>query len=202
MNYNYDFNVENLPTNSAIPEGLLKFLVGSMVVITAMVIICAIIIIIAQVKMFKKGKQPGWAAIVPFYNQYIHCKMVGVNPWWVLISVVASFVAEVPYVGAIISLVVTIYFEILLGVSTARAFGKDDAFAVGLILLPVVFYPIIGFGKAEYVGAGNPMNDFVFKKGEEIVNSTGNSNKKFCPHCGTKMNNDSKFCPSCGKEVK
>lgn len=193
--------INNVP-NNAIPEGFLKFLVGSMVVISAIVIIVAIIIIVAQVKMFKKGKQPGWAAIVPIYNQYILCKMVGVNPWWILIVFIGSFVGQIPYVGSLIYLAIAVYFEILVGVSTARAFGKSDSFAVGLILLPVVFYPILGFGKAEYVGDDNPMNDFVFKKGEEIVKSTGNSNKKFCPHCGAQMNNDSKFCPSCGKEVK
>ncbi len=200
MEYNIDnFDFERFLTNADIPQGFVNFLMGAIIVFSVMVVICAVLILVAQIKMFKKGNQPGWAAIVPFYNQYVQCKMVGVNPWWILIVIIASFVGEVPFVGGLISAAVSIYFAILLGVSTARAFGKDDAFAAGLILLPVVFYPIIGFGKAEYVGDGNPMNDFVFKKAEEVVS---NKNQKFCPHCGAKMNNDSKFCPSCGKEVE
>ena len=208
MDYNIEgvnpenFNIEKYFSSADASQGILNFLAGTMIAIGVIIVICAIIIIVAEVKMFKKGKQPGWAAIVPFYNQYVLCKMVGVNPWWVLITVVASFIGEVPYVGTIILLAVSIYYAILTGVSTARAFGKDDAFAVGLILLPVVFYPILGFGKAEYVGADNPMNDFVFKKGEEIVKNGNNANKKFCPHCGAQMNIESKFCPNCGKEVE
>lgn len=170
------------------------------VVFLLVILIIAIFIIIAQWKMFKKGNQPGWAVLIPFYNQYIQCKMVGVNPWWILITVIASLLSSIPVLGGLLSAAISIYFAILLGVSTARAFGKDDAFAVGLILLPVVFYPILGFGKAEYKGSDNPMNDFVFKKAEEITGKS--SSQKFCPHCGAKMNENSKFCPSCGKEVE
>ena len=204
-NFNLDGFLESIGEGktidgSTIPEGLAHFLLGSVIVISVIVIICAILVLVAQIMMFKKGKKPGWAAIVPFYNQVVQCQMVGISPWWVLIIFVSGMLQAVPVIGSLLSLAVSIYFMILLGVSTARAFGKDDAFAVGLILLPFVFYPILGFGKAEYVGDGNPMNDFVFKKADEVLHT--NSNKKFCPHCGAQMNNDSKFCPSCGKEVE
>lgn len=200
MEYNIDnIDLERFLTNSDIPQGFANFLMGTIIVFSVIVVICAVLILVAQIKMFKKGNQPGWAAIVPFYNQYVQCKMVGVNPWWILIVIGASFLGGIPVIGSLLTMAVSLYFTILLGVSTARAFGKDDAFAIGLILLPIVFYPILGFGKAEYKGADNPMNDFVFKKAEETINKT---NSKFCPHCGSKMNKDSKFCPSCGKEVE
>jgi len=32
----------------------------------------------------------------------------------------------------------------------ARRFGKGGLFAVGLIFLPFVFYPILAFGSASY----------------------------------------------------
>lgn len=204
-NFNLDGFLESVGEGktidgSAIPEGLAHFLIGSVIVISVIVIICAILVLIAQIMMFKKGKKPGWAAIVPFYNQVVQCQMVGISPWWVLIVFVAGMLGEIPVIGSLLSLAASIYFMILLGVSTARAFGKSDSFAVGLILLPVVFYPILGFGKAEYVGNDNPMNDIIFKKAEEVLKTNSNSNKKFCPHCGTEMKSDSKFCPSCGKE--
>ena len=207
------YNIENFDLDSFLesfnngtvsgtqmPSGVSNFLVGFLIAISVIIVICAVVILVAQIMMFKKGKKPGWAAIVPFYNQVVQCQMVGVSPWWVLIVFVGGMLSSIPTVGNLISLAVSVYFMILLGVSTARAFGKDDSFAVGLILLPIVFYPILGFGKAEYVGDGNPMNDFVFKKAKEVVGN--NSNKKFCPHCGTQMNGDSKFCPSCGKEAE
>ena len=33
----------------------------------------------------------------------------------------------------------------------SKAFGKDTGFTVGLILLPFIFYPILGYGSAEYL---------------------------------------------------
>ncbi|MDR0369939.1 MAG: DUF5684 domain-containing protein [Candidatus Peribacteria bacterium] len=34
----------------------------------------------------------------------------------------------------------------------AKRFGKDIGYGFGLWLLPFVFYPILGFGDAEYQG--------------------------------------------------
>lgn len=205
MDYNIEgvnpenFNIEKYFSSADASQGILNFLAGAAIIFGIIVVIYAIIILVAEIKMFKKGKQPGWAAIIPIYNQYVLCKMVGVNPWWILIVFVSGMLSFIPVIGNLLSIAVSIYFAILTAVSTARAFGKEDTFAIGLILLPIVFYPIIGFGKAEYIGNSNPMKDIIFKKAEEVVNNT---NKKFCPHCGTQMNNNSKFCPNCGKEVK
>jgi len=39
----------------------------------------------------------------------------------------------------------------------AKSFGKDEGFTLGLIFLPFIFYPILGFGNAEDHGAaGKP----------------------------------------------
>ena len=56
-------------------------------VILAIVAFC----IIVKWKLFVKGNQPGWAALIPIYSDYILCKMVGVNPWWILIVYLSSF---------------------------------------------------------------------------------------------------------------
>jgi hypothetical protein len=34
----------------------------------------------------------------------------------------------------------------------ARNFGKSGAFVVGMIFLPFIFFPILGFGSATYRG--------------------------------------------------
>ena len=41
---------------------------------------------------------------------------------------------------------------IIVMIEISKAFGKTGGFAVGLILLPIVFWPILGFGKSKYVG--------------------------------------------------
>ena len=44
-------------------------------------------------------------------------------------------------------------FYIILCLDVAKRFGKGGGFAVGLILLPFIFFPILGFGSAQYQGA-------------------------------------------------
>ncbi len=39
----------------------------------------------------------------------------------------------------------------------SKSFGKDEAFTVGLVLLQIIFFPILGFGSAKYLGPyGDP----------------------------------------------
>jgi len=88
-------------------------------------------------KMFSKAGEPGWAAIVPIYNLIVMLKIAGKPLWWIILLIIP-----------IVSLVV----GIMVAVSLARAFGKGGGFAVGMIFLPFIFYPILGFGSATYVG--------------------------------------------------
>lgn len=86
---------------------------------------------------FAKAGQPGWAAIIPIYNLYILLKIVGRPAWWIIL-----------YIIPIADLVALI----IVSLDVAKSYGKSGGFAVGLILLPFVFYPILGFGSAQYVG--------------------------------------------------
>lgn len=92
-------------------------------------------------KIFTKAGQPGWAAIVPIYNTIVLLKIAGKPVWWFLLL----FIPLVNFVVAI-----------MLTVSLAKAFGKGVGFAVGLIILPFVFMPIMAFGDAQYEGAAQP----------------------------------------------
>lgn len=88
-------------------------------------------------KIFAKAGQPGWYAIIPIFNIFILLKIVG-RPWWWLILFL------IPFVGFIIAIIVTI--------DLAKSFGKGVGFAIGMILLGIIFYPILAFGSAEYQG--------------------------------------------------
>jgi hypothetical protein len=90
-------------------------------------------------KVFTKAGQPGWAALIPFYNAYILTKIAGRPGWWVLMLMI-------PFVN--------IAFGILLAVDIAKAFGQGAAFGVVLLfLLSGVGYLVLGFGNYRYVGA-------------------------------------------------
>lgn len=167
----------------------------------------AVIMIISEWKIFEKAEKPGWAAIIPVYNVITLCNVVGISPWWILIVVLSPILNIVPVLGALAKFAVIIYFQILLNVSLARAFKKEDGFAAGLILLPVVFYPILGFGKDNKFYGKNPMKDLLFDNLKENKNDSNvneaqyEETKKFCPSCGAKMEIDTKYCPKCGKEL-
>ncbi|MCC5951739.1 MAG: signal peptidase I [Acidimicrobiia bacterium] len=91
---------------------------------------------------FAKAGQPGWAAIVPIYNIYIWTKIVGREPWWIILLIIpcVNFVAMV-----------------VLSVDMAKSFGKDAAYGIGLWLLPFVFWPMLGFGSSQYRGPVGPL---------------------------------------------
>lgn len=100
-------------------------------------LVLVVFFIAVQWKIFVKAGQPGWAAIVPIYNLYIMLTIVGRPGWWLILYLI-------PCVNIIIS--------ILVSLDLARVFGKSSGFGVGLILLPIIFYPILAFGDAEYTG--------------------------------------------------
>jgi hypothetical protein len=96
-----------------------------------------ILMIAAWWKIFAKAGQPGWACIIPIYNLYVWCKIVGRPWWWILLMLI-------PLVNLIIA--------IILLIDLAKSFGKGVGFGIGLLLLPFIFFPILGFGSAQYQG--------------------------------------------------
>jgi hypothetical protein len=93
-------------------------------------------------KTFAKAGQPGWAAIIPIYNVVVMLR-IGGQPLWFLVL----FLIPLANIFAA--------FATMFGI--ARAFGKGVGFGVGLTLLGFIFFPILGFGDARFVGAPQKM---------------------------------------------
>ena len=100
-------------------------------------LLIALVVIVAMWKVFTKAGQPGWASIIPIYNLYIWCKIVGRQWWWILLMLI-------PFVNFIVC--------IILCIDLAKSFGKGVGFGIGLALLGIIFFPILGFGSAQYQG--------------------------------------------------
>lgn len=87
--------------------------------------------------LFGKAGYPKWAAFVPFYNTWIMVKIAG-RPeshfWFTLI----------PYFN--------IYMIIVIMNDVSKSFGKDTAYTVGLIFVPIVFASMLSYGQAKYLG--------------------------------------------------
>ncbi|MEY4917565.1 MAG: hypothetical protein RL616_1478 [Verrucomicrobiota bacterium] len=89
-------------------------------------------------KVFTKAGKPGWAAIIPIYNLIVLLQVAGKPLWWFILFLI-------PFVNLIAA--------VLVGLAVAKNFGKSDLFGIGLGLLGFIFYPILGFGDAQYQGA-------------------------------------------------
>ena len=88
-------------------------------------------------KIFTKAGKPGWASIIPIYNTWVLCEIGGKPGWWFLLMMI-------PFLGIIF------YIIVLIGV--AENFGKGAGFAIGMLLLSFIFFPILAFGSAQYRG--------------------------------------------------
>lgn len=106
---------------------------GGLIAVIALAL--TVVAIVAQWKMFEKAGEPGWGCIIPIYNFYLMCKIGGKPGWWVVLMLVP-----------IVQIVVLVL--VLLGV--AKGFGKGTGFAIGMIVLPFVFFCLLGFGDATY----------------------------------------------------
>jgi len=101
-----------------------------------------IFLIAAMWKVYEKAGRPGWEAIIPIYNMYILLKIVGKPGWWLLLFLIP---------------VVNFVFIIWTYNMLSKSFGKDEGFTIGLVLLGIIFFPILGFGDARYLGPyGDP----------------------------------------------
>ena len=104
----------------------------------AMIVINVLLVVAALAgawQVFVKAGREGWEAIVPLYNIYALTLITG-QPWWLPV------LCLIPLVNL---------FAIgFLCWKLAERFGQGWPFAIGLVLLPFVFYPVLGFGEAKY----------------------------------------------------
>ena len=111
--------------------------------------LAVLVLVIAGVwKVFTKAGQPGWASIIPIYNFYVLMQISGKPGWW-------CFLLFVPVVGFAI--------QLLAMLSLADKFQRSAAFGVGLLLLPMFFFPLLAFGGSKYGGTPEEL-DFTFSE--------------------------------------
>ena len=99
-------------------------------------LVFVVVMIAALWKVFTKAGEPGWAAIVPIYNYVVLDKIAGRPTWWIILWL---FITPIPYI--------VVSFDL------AKRFNKGAGFAIGLIVLPFIFYPMLAWGDASYRAA-------------------------------------------------
>lgn len=111
---------------------------GIAALLVPLIALAIVIVIIAGFwQTFVKAGKPGWASIIPIYNVIVMLEIAGKPIWWLLLLLI-------PIINLVISIIVAI--------DIAKAFGKGTGFGLGLAFFPFIFYPILGFGDARYIG--------------------------------------------------
>ena len=97
-------------------------------------LLCTGLILVGCWFIYVKMGRQGWEGIVPFYNLYVLCEVLYGAGWKMLLCLIPLY---------------NIYFAFKVNIDLAHKFNQPTGFGVGLTLLPFVFYPILGLGKAE-----------------------------------------------------
>ena len=103
---------------------------------TLLPLIVFLVTVAGMWKIFTKAGRPGWAAIVPIYNIWVLTKIGDSGVLWFVLSVLFGLP------------VIKIYIDVL------NKFGKGIGYALGMFFLPFVFFPLLGFGDAQFQGRG------------------------------------------------
>ncbi|MBQ6130316.1 signal peptidase I [Candidatus Saccharibacteria bacterium] len=131
---------------------------GAIVGVSVVALIYVILCIVAWWKIFTKAGEAGWKAIIPIYNVYILCRITGINFWIFClglpfaVGILSAIVGSETVAGSTITGLYALFFDIYLAIKLGDAFKKGTGFKVGLVLLPFIFYLILAFGDAKYIG--------------------------------------------------
>lgn len=100
-----------------------------------MLVVSGVLVIIAMWVIFNKAGEQGIKSVVPFYNLYTLMEISGKPGWWFALLFI-------PVVGFV--------FYLLAMLSLAGKFGRSALFGIGLVLLPMLFFPMLAFGGSKY----------------------------------------------------
>jgi len=119
-------------------DGILDALAGIFGLLFSCVGLLLVIAVIAGMWMiFEKAGEAGWKAIIPIYNIYVLMEIIGRPGWWVILF----FIPVVNFIVWVIAMI-----------DLAKSFDHGIGFAIGLMFLPILFYPLLGFSDMQYYG--------------------------------------------------
>ena len=135
-------------------ESVLGGFAGAFFIIIAIVAVVVIIMIISLWKIFTKAGQPGWASIIPVYNNYILTQIARVNIAYFIVLLTPTLIAvtevhlpkpvnQVMNVVVVIALILVVY-------NMCKQFGKGVGYTIGMVILPFIFFPMLAFGDSVY----------------------------------------------------
>jgi len=122
--------------------------------------------------LFKKLKREGWESLIPIYNTIIKMQVLDIPLWMIILLFIPP---------------INIVVHICIAINMGKKFDKDLGFIIGLVFVPIIFYPILAFGKSEFHEEINGIFENVSK------------DTNYCTSCGTKVSGT--YCTNCGKKI-
>ncbi len=119
---------------------LISGLIGMGVLFWVISLAVIILTFVGEWKAFKKAGHKGYECLIGGHETFVRFTDGGING-------ACFFLLLIPFVNIIVLFWMNIAY--------AKAFGKGALFGVGLALLPYIFFPILGLGKAEYIGSNS-----------------------------------------------
>ena len=144
--------------------GAVLAILGSLFIFILILGIAGIVALIAKWSVFKKANVDGWEALIPVHNEVVELKLAGIKTYWYFLNLLVFPLA----VGPII-------LSFWRSIKLAHSFGKGTGFGIGLALLPVVFYPILAWGSAQYIGPQTEKRE----TNENIFYTQNNNNNNY-----------------------
>mgnify|MGYP004657977815 CR=1 FL=1 len=141
---------ESVPTTSvSIGFGILFI---SMVIIS---LIISVVMLISLIKIFKRNGKPGWGVIIPIYNFILMSEIAEVKSIYVILLFVP---------------IANIYARYVIYKGIAKKYNKSSGYAVGMLLVPFIFFPMLAFKKEDdTLNVNNNVNNNQFQG--EIINN-------------------------------
>ena len=132
----------------------LAFGLGLIILFLVLLIAWCVFYYMGVWKLYKKAGRPGWNAIVPFYNRYVLCEMVGLKWYWFLMSV-SLYIVHIVLNGnggtiILIADLAALIANINIYYNLSKKLNKDSSWVILLFLFGGVMLPLLGYGKDEW----------------------------------------------------
>lgn len=140
------------------------------VVRDVILLVVSIFMFVVKCKLIDKTGEDWWEMFIPIYGDYLLFSALweGKMYWIYLLAYVfmSGLASLIPYYdllfGSVLQLIIAaltvmiaigvLVIDWMLCYNASLSFGYKKRMAVGLFLLPYIFFPILAFGRSRYVG--------------------------------------------------
>jgi hypothetical protein len=131
----YDYNYSSSNVDPAAAAAITAGVIVFMLIVAA---VTYILFAIFLSKVFKKAGVPSWIAWVPFYNSWKLLEIGGQQGFWAVLAIIPI----VNYVSAVFMYIAMYHI--------GKKFGKDGAFVLLAIFLPIVWLIWLAVDKSTW----------------------------------------------------